>query len=271
MELEEILEKIEEWEIDARQLTTSTMRTLMQQLITAGESVIINLKILTDAYNKNEESYNICIRSLQEALNAKDINAYCSLFGADFEQVRKETEKEFKREDRELRNSKEVQELSESMKSKSLDEIMEDFDGLIKKADNMNRLVKQNMIEGIQQQIGAYSAMFCMDKLLLTECISFIKGAFNYHDYGQWEKIKRKGVDMLKDAILGFNKLFQWTALIADIVNLLDKEAVKGEFFEATESNIAKIEGQINALTFVKLFMDILIQHYQEDTYNLQK
>ena len=67
------------------------------------------------------------------------------------------------------------------------------------------------------------------------------------------------------------NFFFQLTEKFANIVNLFDKTEMKKEFYSTTENNIAKMEGQINALKCVKIYMDLLIENYKEDKYDLAR
>lgn len=268
MELNELVEKIEEWENNRDNCNTGTMKGLMQRTINVGSCIISNLQELICVFRQNEDRFNQCVQSLQEILDTENVNAYVSLCGEDIEQITNEIQKDFENSDEELRNSKEVKDILESWKDLSIDEIIKCLDDLIEKVNYRNELLNKRILEGIELQKNTISDLFYLDCLLFINCFNLIEGAFNYHDYGQWEKIKEGVVDEIKSKLLSINILFQLTEKIANIVNLFDKKEIKKEFYSTTENNIAKIEGQIDALNFVKLYMDELIKYYQKDKFD---
>lgn len=269
MELNEMIEKIKEWENDRNNCATSTMKGLLQEIIDIGKCIINNFDKLTYVFRQNEDRFNQCVKSLQKILDNKDMNAYVSLCGRDIEQATNEMKKEFEIDEKELRNSKEVKDILESWKGLSLDEIIRTLDDLTEEVNRHNELVKQKILKNIELQINALSMIFHIDSLLFANCLHLIEGVFNYHDYGQWEKIKEGVFSEIKSKLLSVNFFFQLTEKIANIVNLFDKEEIKKEFYFTTENNIAKVEGQINALNFVKIYMDLLIEYYEENKFDL--
>ena len=271
MKLNELTEKIKEWENDRDNCATSTMKGLLQEIIAAGKCIINNIDKLIYVFKQNEDTFNQCIQSLQEILDTKNLNAYVSLCGEDIEKVTYEIKNEFENDEEELRNSKEVKDLLESWKGSSFDEIIKFLDDYLEEVNHHNELVKQTMLENIELQKNALLVLFHMDLLLFIDCFHLIEGAFDYHDYGQWEKIKDGVGSEIKSALLGMNIFFQLTETIANIVNLFDKKEIKKGFYSTTENNIAKMEGQINALKCVKIYMDLLIEYYKEDKYDLAR
>jgi len=269
MELDELTEKIKEWEDDKDNCDTCTMKLLLQEIIAAGKCTINNLLVLTCAFSQNEDKFNQSVKSLQEILDNKNMNAYVSLCGRDIEHATIEIKKEFENDEKELRNSREVKDILESWKGSSLDEVIKSMDDLLEVVNCHNELVKQKMFESIELQINALLAMFHIDSLLFANCLHLIEGAFNYHDYGQWEKIKEEVFSEIKSKIIGVNIFFQLTEKIANIVNLFDQKEIKKEFYSTTENNIAKIEGQINALNFINIYMNELLKYYKEDKFDL--
>lgn len=269
MELDELLEKIEEWKRDMNNCDTSTMKGLMQKTINAGENVILNFFKLIDIFCQNEKKFNKCVKTLQEIIDTKNMDAYVSLCGGDIEQSVNELKKEMKCDEMKLKDSKEVKDILESWKSKSLHDITKELDDILFQVNSNMEAGRQKMLSSIELQRGALVCLFQMDCLLFTQCFALVKEAFNYHDYGQWEKIKDGVFSEIKSMFLSLNKFFELSEKIANIVNLFDIKEIKKDFYTTTESNIAKIEGQINALAFVKLYIDELIQYYKDDKFNL--
>lgn len=269
MGINEFIEKIKEWENDKNNCDTNTMKGLLQEIIDTGKCIINNLSELTRAFSQNEDRFDKCIKSLQEILDTKDMNAYVSLCGGDIEQAKNEIRKTFGSDEEELRNSKEVNDILESWQGLSLDEVIKLLDDFLEEANHRNEFINKKMLEGIELQKNTLSYFFCLDSLLFINCFQLIEGAFDYQDYGQWEKIKEEVYNGIKSKLLGMNFFFQLTETIARIVNLFDKKEIKKEFYASTENNIAKIEGQIDALNFVKKYIDELIIYYQKNKYDL--
>lgn len=208
MDFNEYIEKIKEWENDRDKCDTSTMKGLVQKVINAGICIINNLSELIYVFTKNADTFNQCSQSLQEILVTKNIDIYVSLCGEDTEQITNEIKKEFENDEEKLRNSKEVKDILESWKGLSIDEIIKHCDDLLEEVNCHNELVNQKIFEGIELQKNALSYLFYVDSLFFLGCFNLIEGAFNYHDYGQWEKIKEGIWDEIKSNLLGINIFF---------------------------------------------------------------
>lgn len=169
----------------------------------------------------------------------------------------------------ELKNSKEVKDILDSWKMKSLEEIIEELGKTDEEVQRYIDFINQELLRGIQIQRDALKAIFSLDVLLFEQCRLLMNEAFNYHDYGQWEKIKEAVSGEIKEAALEVNIFFKITAKLANIVNLFDKKEIRNEFYSATEKNISKIEEQTDALTFVGSYIKELAQYYQNNKYDI--
>lgn len=262
MEFEELLEKISEWEKDRENCNTSTMKELLQKCIDAGNITIYNFVALLEIFIQNKERFEKCDKVFEETLNTENLEIYSAASGMD-------VVGEVNRIQKEMEDSREVKDILDSWKTKSLEEIIEELEKIDEEAQRHIDFTNRQLLKGIQVQRDALKAIFSMDVLLFEQCRLLMNEAFNYHDYDQWEKIKEAVSGEIKDAALELNIFFKITAKLANIVNLFDKKGIRDEFYSATEKNISKIEGQTEALTFVGSYIKELAQYYQNNKYDI--
>lgn len=255
MDVIELQEKVREWERDKENCSTRTVKALMQEMVDSGHCLVRNYGEMLCVFAGYLAAYEEADKQMDEILRTGDINKLNNIYD-------EHTEDLLFRDEEELRNG--VEELLDSFKDKSLDEIISFYDDKIKEAEEFNRYVKEKLLAFVQLQKDSLSSIAELNLLLYQSCNTLIEGAVEFHDYGQWEAAKELFKSSALNIFLSLNKVFEATEFLARVGDLFDKNKFRRNFYSSTEENIIKMEEQIEALKVANESVILLKECYSK-------
>lgn len=274
MKIEKMQEKIIEWKVSQSECSTKTLKTLMQQTVDLGENIKVLYEELLDEFFKNIIRFNVINNEFDLIIATGDGEKYAELLGINITSQMEALRKEMEIKQAQLRDSDEVKDLANNLlQTMSFDEIIEFYGNLAEQLKCSNKAAQEKIQtfrkEIIEVQRETMCCIFGIYIFMFKTCDDLIDASFDYHDYGRWEKIKNEIGGKIKDAILSVNAIVDISESLIKSIFVFDKASVRKDFYSETENNIAKIEGQLEALNLTKTYIEMSIQQYQKREFDM--